>query len=135
MNMMNWLFWFHVLQTLHMLQTRAFEMSLKQNCTIKTVKRPVTTKGDLKAPVYERNFRDLNAMIFTLNTAMRQPTLRPMIFFKKRINVFEKLSQEYNQTVKQFGSKSGRHFVVPDLGPNSRKLRNTITMNGHGKPK
>ena len=59
MNMMNWLFWFHVLQTLHMLQTRAFEMSLKQNCTIKTVKRPVTTKGDLKAPSMKGTFVEL----------------------------------------------------------------------------
>ena len=41
---------------------------------------------------------------------------RLLIFFK--INFFEKFSHEHHQSVKQFGSRSGRHFVGPGLGPN-----------------
>ena len=37
-------------------------------------------------------------------------------FFK--INCFKKVLHEYHQSVKQFGSGSGRHFVGSDLGPN-----------------
>ena len=39
-----------------------------------------------------------------------------LIFFK--IEIFKKNFQEYHRSIKQFGSKSGRHFVGPDLGPN-----------------
>ena len=39
---------------------------------------------------------------------------RLLIFFFK--NNFYKIFQEYHQSVKQFGSRSG--FVGPDLGPN-----------------
>ena len=41
---------------------------------------------------------------------------RLLIFFK--INFFEKFFQEYHQSVKHSGSKSGRHYVGPDLDPN-----------------
>ena len=34
------------------------------------------------------------------------------------INFFEKFFQEYDQSVKQFGFRSGRHFVEPALFPN-----------------
>ena len=37
-------------------------------------------------------------------------------FFK--INFFEKFFQEYHQSVKQFGSRSGPTIVGPDLGLN-----------------
>ena len=40
---------------------------------------------------------------------------RLLIFFK--INIFKKFFQEYHQSVKQFGSRSGPTFC-PDLGPN-----------------
>ena len=36
-------------------------------------------------------------------------------FFK--INFFEKLFQEYDQSVKHFGSDQAQHSVGPDLGP------------------
>ena len=35
-----------------------------------------------------------------------------------QINFFEKMFQEYQQGVKQFGSRSGPTFVGLDLGPN-----------------
>ena len=38
-----------------------------------------------------------------------------LIFFK--INLFEKIFQEYHLSVEQIGSRSGPHFVRPDLGP------------------
>ena len=34
---------------------------------------------------------------------------------------FKKIFQEYHQSVKQFESRSGIHFVGPDLGPNCLK--------------
>ena len=37
-------------------------------------------------------------------------------FFK--ISFFEKIFQEYHQSIKQFGSRSGPTFCRPDLGPN-----------------
>ena len=40
-----------------------------------------------------------------------------LIFFSKFI-FFKNFFQEYHQSVKQFGSRLGRHFVGPDLGPN-----------------
>ena len=40
-----------------------------------------------------------------------------LIFFFK-INIVEKLFQEYHQSVKQFGSISAPTYVGPDLGPN-----------------
>ena len=35
-----------------------------------------------------------------------------------KINFFEKFFQEYHQSVKQFGSRSGQCFVEPDLALN-----------------
>ena len=35
-----------------------------------------------------------------------------------KINFFKQFFQEYYQSVKQFGSRSGRHSVGTDLGPN-----------------
>ena len=46
-------------------------------------------------------------------------------FFK--INFFEKLFQEYNQSVKQFGS---RRFIGPDLGPNCLRRFQQPTLVG-----
>ena len=40
-----------------------------------------------------------------------------LIFFIS--NIFEKLFQEYHQSVKQFDPDQSRHFVGPDLGPNN----------------
>ena len=39
-----------------------------------------------------------------------------LFFFK--INFFKNNFQEYHQSVKQFGSRSGPSFVRPDLDPN-----------------
>ena len=41
---------------------------------------------------------------------------RLLTFFK--ISFLIKFFQEYDQSVKQFGSRSGQHSVGPDLGPN-----------------
>ena len=38
-------------------------------------------------------------------------------FFQNQL--FQKKNQDYHQSVKQFGSRSGPTFCRPDLGPNS----------------
>ena len=52
-----------------------------------------------------------------------------LIIFK--INFFEKFSQQYHQNVKQFGSRSGPHFVGPDLGPNCLQMQSADDKSCH----
>ena len=42
--------------------------------------------------------------------------LSSAVFFENQL--FEKFFQKYDQSVKQFGPRSGLTFVRPDLGPN-----------------
>ena len=47
-------------------------------------------------------------------------------FFQNKL-FFKKFFQERNQSVKQFGSRSGRHNVGPDLGPNCLQVYQQTT--------
>ena len=53
---------------------------------------------------------------FTYSAILGNVFFRLLIFFKK--NLKKIVLQEYNQGVKQFGSRSGPTNVMPDLSPN-----------------
>ena len=50
-------------------------------------------------------------------------------FFQNQL--FKKFFQEYHQSVKQFGSRSGRHIVGPDLNPNCLQR---LSADGSSRP-
>ena len=88
---------------------------LQSECqTVWILIRPDIMSGLIWVQTVSLNYRWFNLAFQVISLFCR---LLLLLFFFKIIFI-KKLFQDYNQSVKQCGSRSGPTFVGPDLGPN-----------------